>query len=117
MPPTVLLETLQAIGRKVRMYALALGAGRVIAAAVGLLVAAVFIDCAVHATTIAPGGLPGPARLAMLLAILAGIIVLIIRWLAQPALRTYAPGDVAGWIEERYPEFGDSLRSTVNFIS
>ena len=32
MPPTALLETLQAIGRKVRLYGVALGAGRVIAA-------------------------------------------------------------------------------------
>ena len=116
MPPTALLERLQAIGRRVRVYALALGVSRVLAAAVGVLVAVVFIDWAVHATTISPGGLPGPARLALLLTAFGAVAYCLIRWVAEPALKRYAPGDVAGWIEERYPQFGDGLRSTVNFL-
>ena len=117
MPPTALLETLHATGRKVRTYAIALGAGRLIAAAVAVLVAAVFVDWAAHATSIFPGGLPGPARLALLLVALGAVIFWLIRWIVRPALKMYKPGDVAGWIEERYPQFGDALRSTVNFLS
>lgn len=117
MPPSALMETLQAIGRKVRLYAVALGTGRIVALAVGLLVAVVFVDWAAHATTIAPGGLPGPARLALVLAALAALAYCLIRWIALPAMREYAAGDVAGWIEERIPQFGDTLRSTVNFLN
>jgi hypothetical protein len=117
MPPSALMEALQAIGRKVRLYAVALGAGRIVALAVGLLLAVVFVDWAAHATTIAPGGLPGPARLALVLAALAALAYCLIRWIAQPALREYAAGDVAGWLEERLPQFGDTLRSTVNFLN
>ena len=117
MPPSALMETLQAIGRKVRFYGIALGTGRVIAIAVGLLVGVVFIDWAAHATTLAPEGLPGPARLVLMLAALAAFAYALIRWIAQPALRRYGAGDIAGWIEERIPQFGDTLRSTVNFLS
>jgi hypothetical protein len=116
MPPSALMETLQAIGRKVRLYGIALGAGRVVAAAVGLLVAAVFVDWAAHATTLAPGGLPGPARLALVLAALGALAWAVFHWIARPAMSHYAPGDVAGWIEEKVPGFGDTLRSTVNFL-
>lgn len=116
MPPSALMETLKAIGRKVRLYAVALGAGRIVALTVGLLLAVVFVDWAAHATTLAPGGLPGPARLAVLLAALAALAYCLIRWIAQPAMKECAPGDVAGWIEERVPQFGDTLRSTVNFL-
>src|SRR6185437_7294 len=117
MPPTALLEKLQAIGRKVKVYGVALGAGRVVAIAVGLLVAAVFLDWVVHGIGIAPGGLPGPARLLVELAALGVFVSFLIRWVARPALARHSPGDIAGWIEERYPQFGDTLRSTVNFIS
>jgi hypothetical protein len=117
MPPSALMEALRAIGRKVKLYGVALGAGRIVAMAVGLLLGVVFIDWAAHATTLAPGGLPGPARLALILAALAVLIYGLIRWIARPALKEYAAGDVAGWIEERIPQFGDSLRSTVNFIN
>ncbi|HSU66068.1 MAG TPA: DUF4175 family protein, partial [Tepidisphaeraceae bacterium] len=117
MPPSALMERLQEIGRKVRLYGIALGTGRVIAIAVGLLLAVVFVDWAAHATTLTPGGLPGPVRLALVLVALAAFAYALIRWIAQPALRRYAPGDVAGWIEERIPQFGDTLRSTVNFLS
>ena len=117
MPPSALMEALRAIGRKVRLYGVALGAGRVVAMTVGLLLGIVFVDWAAHATTLAPGGLPGPARLALILAALGMLVYGLIRWIAQPALKEYAAGDVAGWIEERIPQFGDSLRSTVNFIN
>jgi hypothetical protein len=117
MPPSALLETLQAIGRKVRLYAIALGTGRIVALAVGLLVVMVFVDWAAHATTLAPGGLPGPARVALLLTAFGLLVFCLVRWIAQPALRKYSPGDVAGWVEERIPQFGDTLRSTVNFLS
>ena len=117
MPPTALLETLGAIGRKVKVYGIALGAGRVVAIAVALLVAAVFVDWSAHALSITPGGLPGPARLVVVLAALICLGWFLFRWVARPAIARYSAGDIAGWIEERFPQFGDTLRSTVNFLS
>jgi len=117
MPPTALLDRLNAIGRKLKLYGVALGAGRSITAAVGLLIAAVFVDWAAHITSLAPGGLPGPARMLVLLAALAALVLCLVRWIARPAFARHAATDVAGWIEERIPQFGDTLRSTVNFLS
>lgn len=117
MPPSALMEALRAIGQKVKLYAVALGAGRIVALAVGLLLGVVFVDWAAHATALAPEGLPGPARLAVMLAALATLAYGLIRWIVRPATKEYAASDVAGWIEERVPQFGDTLRSTVNFIN
>jgi len=50
MPPTALLETLRAIGRKVKFYGVVIGAWRIVAATVGLLAAAVLVDWLAHET-------------------------------------------------------------------
>ena len=61
MPPTTLLDSLQALRRKVRVLAVASGVGVSIAAAVGLLVAIVLADWAL-----------GLEKLPRLILILAG---------------------------------------------
>ena len=116
MPPTALLESLRTIGRKVRLYAVAVGAERFAAAMVGVLAAVVFIDWAAHMTGLAPGGLPGPARLILELAALIVLVFWLFYWIILPALRRHSVANVAGWVEERYPDFGDTLSSTVNFL-
>ncbi len=117
MPPTALLESLRAIGRKVKLYGVAIGAWRIVAAAVGLLVGIVLIDYLAHETGAAPGGLPGGLRLALELIAFAVLALWAVRWVVRPAVKTHTVNDVAGWVEERYPQFGDTLRSTVNFLS
>src|SRR6476469_6876389 len=117
MPPTALLESLRAIGRKVKLYGVAIGAWRILAAAVGLLVGIVLIDYLAHLTGTSAGGLPGGLRLALELVALAALAFWAFRWVLRPALKTHTVNDVAGWVEERYPQFGDTLRSTVNFLS
>jgi len=117
MPPTALLETLRAIGRKVKFYRVVIGAWRIVAATVGLLVAAVAVDWLAHETGATPGGLPGGARLALELAVFATLIYWFFRWVIRPAMRIHSVHDVAGWVEERHPHFGDTLSSTVNFLS
>src|SRR5579871_1435579 len=117
MPPTALLESLKAIGRKVKLYGVALGAWRILAAAVGLLVGIVLIDYLAHETGAAPGGLPGAMRLVIEVAALVTLAFWAFRWIVRPAVKKHSVGDVAGWVEERYPQFGDTLRSTVNFLS
>jgi hypothetical protein len=117
MPPTALLESLRTIGQKVRLYAVAIGTGRIVTAVVGLLVAIVFIDWAAHFTGATPGGLPGLARLTLELAALVTLALWLVRWVVRPAFRKHTEHDIAGWVEERYPQFGDTLSSTVNFLS
>ncbi|HSZ56808.1 MAG TPA: hypothetical protein VK797_14160 [Tepidisphaeraceae bacterium] len=117
MPPTALLESLRTIGRKVRLYALAIGAEKFVTAIVGLLAAIVFIDWAAHFTGAAPGGLPGVARLTLELAALLTLAWWLVKWVVRPAFRRHSDHSVAGWVEERFPQFGDTLSSTVNFLS
>jgi hypothetical protein len=117
MPPTALLESLRTIGTKVKLYAVAIGVEKLVTAVVGLLVAIVFIDWAAHFTGAAPGGLPGGLRLAIELAALLTLAWWLVKWVVRPALRRHSEHSVAGWVEERFPQFGDTLSSTVNFLS
>ena len=117
MPPTALLETLRTIGQRVRAYAVAIGISRLAASAVGLLAAIVFIDWAAHFTGAAPGGLPGAIRLLLELTAFGVLAAAAVVWVVRPASRKLSLSDVAGRIEDRYPQFGDTLRSTVNFLS
>jgi len=101
----------------VKFYGVAIGAWRILAAAVGLLVGIVLIDYLAHMSGAAPGGLPGALRLVLELIALGALAYWIFRWVLRPAIKSHTVGDVAGWVEERYPQFGDTLSSTVNFLS
>ena len=63
------------------------------------------------------GGLPGALRLIIEVGALVCLAFCAFRWVIRPALKTHSVNDVAGWVEERYPQFGDTLSSTVNFLS
>src|SRR5215469_7602071 len=104
MPPTALLESLRTIGRKVKLYTVAIGAEKIVTACLGLLVGVIFIDWAAHFTGAAPGGLPGWIRLALELAALLVAAWWIVSWLLRPALRRHSDHSVAGWVEQRFPQ-------------
>jgi hypothetical protein len=108
MPPTAILESLQAVRRKVRALRVAYGAGLAVAAAVGLLVLTVFFDWAL--------GLARGPRLVLMLASLGVLAYVVWHWLIVPALSKLKLGDVAGRMERTFPEFDDRLRSTVDFM-
>ena len=109
MPPTELLNALQAIRGRVRSLAILFGVGVCAALAVGLLLAVVFLDWALV--------LPVPARAALLVAAVAALAAGIYHWLIQPAMSKLAISDVAGRLEHAFPQFDDRLRSTVNFLN
>ncbi|HZL36978.1 MAG TPA: DUF4175 family protein [Tepidisphaeraceae bacterium] len=107
MAPLTLIDSLQAVRRKVRVLAIAVGANLAVAAFVGLLVATVFVDWSL--------GLDWRARLLLMIAAGASLLYLIWRRIVTPARSKLALGDVAGFVEHRFPKFDDRLRSTVGF--
>ncbi|MDB5304537.1 MAG: hypothetical protein JWM97_2086, partial [Phycisphaerales bacterium] len=108
MPPTAILESLQAVRRKVRALRVAYGAGLAVAAAVSLLLLTVFFDWAL--------GLARAPRFVLMLAAVCVLAYVVWHWLIVPAISKLKLGDVAGRMERTFPEFDDRLRSTVDFM-
>jgi hypothetical protein len=108
MPPTMLLDALEGIRRRVKFFGVAYGVGVVLAAAVGLLLAVVLLDFALNLT-------PAPRAVVMLCA-LGGIGVAVYHFVVRPARARLGIGDIAGRVENVYPQFEDRLRSTVDFV-
>ncbi|HEY7088171.1 MAG TPA: DUF4175 family protein, partial [Tepidisphaeraceae bacterium] len=109
MPPTMLLDSLSGVRRRVKLLGVAYGIGILLAAAVALLLATVLLDFVLN--------LPATPRLVIILASLVGLGYVLIRYVAKPMLAKLSLGDVAGRLEQSFPEFNDRLRSTVNFVS
>src|SRR4051812_49187303 len=108
MPPTMLLNSLESIRRRVRTLSVVFGIGIIAASAVGLIVALVLLDYALNLP-------PGP-RLVMLLAGLVGLGYVFVRWIVKPMLARLSLTDVASRLEAAFPQFDDRLRSTVDFL-
>src|SRR5579864_4587559 len=108
MPPTVLLNSLQTVRRRVKVLSVAFGVGIVVACAVGVIVATSFLDWLFD--------LPAAPRLVFILASLGTIGWAFIHWIIKPALSKLSMSDMAGRLENAFPDFSDRLRSTVNFI-
>ena len=109
MQPTILLEALESVRRRVRLLAVAYGLGLVLTAAVCLLVATVLADYLLN--------LPAVPRAVLVLAAVAAVGYGMWRWLVQPLLARLTLNDVAGRVERTYPQFQDRLRSTVDILS
>src|SRR4051812_19314983 len=117
MPPTMdytgratgLLESLQDIRRRVKVFGVAYGVGVVVACAVVLVLAAVLIDWAL--------ALPRPLRLLVNLGAVVTLGYALLRYVVRPALSRLSLTDLAGRLENVFPQFDDSLRSTVNFVA
>src|SRR5438045_1271336 len=103
-----LLDSLSSIRRKVRVLSVMYGIGLVLASAVGLVLTAVLLDYFLN--------LPKVPRLMFLLAAFAGIVYLLWNYVARPIAAKLSLGDVAGRLENAFPQFDDRLRSTVDFI-
>src|SRR5688572_17891526 len=108
MPPTVLIDALEGLRRRVKFFGVAYGVGVVLAAAVGLLLAVVLIDFALNLS-------PLPRAVVMLCA-LGGIGVAVYHFVIVPGRAKLGIGDIAGRVESVYPQFEDRLRSTVDFV-
>src|SRR5215217_3972698 len=103
-----LIQSLQDLRRKVKVFAVAYGAGVVVAAAAGLLLATVLLDWMLN--------LPTPLRVVFVLAALGAFGYALYNWVFRPLSARLTINDVAGRLEHTFPQFDDRLRSTVDFV-
>ena len=108
MPPTMLLETLSAVRRRAKVLSVLLGLGIVLAALVGLVLGTVLLDYLLRLA-------PWPRLVLISLSLGVGGWLLW-RYLIRPALARLSLSDLAGRLEDAFPEFDDRLRSTVSFV-
>ena len=108
MPPTNLMEALQNLRRRVKVFGVVYGVGLVVASAVGLLLAVVLIDRVLH--------LPTTPRLIVNLAALAALVYAGWHWVAREMGQRQSLSDLAGRLERFFPHFDDTLRSAVEFV-
>ncbi len=108
MSPTMLIDALQGVRRRVRVLGVAFGVGIVLTAAVGLLLLTVLLDYMLN--------LPASPRLLLILASIGGIGFALYEWIIRPLASRLTLGDIAGRLERAFPQFDDRLRSTVDFL-
>jgi hypothetical protein len=108
MPPTLLINSLETIRRRAKTLSILFGVGLLLAAAIGILLAAVLIDYTLK--------LPVPPRLLVLLAAAAAVAYLAHRWIIKPITSRLSLSEIAGHVESVFPQFDDRLRSTVDFV-
>lgn len=108
MVPTHLIDAIQDIRRKAKLLSVGYGVGVLMAAVVALLCTLVVLDWALN--------LPAWPRLVLLLGavVLAGWTARRFIWL--PAKTRITLSDIAGRLEQTFPQFDDRLRSTIDFV-
>ncbi len=109
MADNLLIDSLHGIRRRVRVLTFLRGAGIVVAWAAGLMFLAALLDYLLR--------LPVAPRMVVVVAAAAGVGYAAWRWLVRPALAKLSISDVAGHLEESFPQFDDRLRSSVVFAS
>lgn len=107
MPTNALLDSLQAVRRKVKTLSVLFGVGVAIATAVGLLLGVLLVDYLF--------GLDKGPRLLLMLGALVLLVYVVYQRIIVPARSKLKVGDLAGRIEHTFPQFDDRLRSTVDF--
>ncbi|HWP41399.1 MAG TPA: hypothetical protein VNL70_10775, partial [Tepidisphaeraceae bacterium] len=108
MPPTMLIHSLQTVRRRVKALGIVYGLGIVVAAAIGMLLAIALLDYVLN--------LPPTPRLVVILLAVGAIVYALWRWIARPLAARLPLGEVAGRLEQAFPQFDDRLRSTVDFL-
>jgi hypothetical protein len=109
MSSTALMDSLRIVRRRVRVLGVLYGVGIAVSAAIGLFLAIVFID---YLLNLAP--IP---RIALSVAALWTMAYVLAKWVIAPALGKLGLSDVAGRLEDAFPQFDDRLRSTVEFLT
>src|SRR5687767_3819635 len=99
MQPNQLIDKLSAIRSRVKMLAVAMGGGFVVTTVMACLVTVVLLDYLLN--------LPGAARVVLLLAAVASIVYVAVRYMARPAVAKVTVGDIAGRVETAFPQFDD----------
>ncbi len=109
MAPTILIESLVSVRRRVRLLGAAYGVGLVVTVAICLLLATVGADYLLN--------LPAIPRAVLVVAAVGAVGFGVYRWLVEPLLAKLTLNDLAGRVERTYPQFQDRLRSTVDILS
>jgi hypothetical protein len=109
MPPTMLMDALQAVRRRVKLLGVVYGVGIAVAVAIALLLTTILFDYLLN--------LPAWPRLVLSVVALACVGYVLARWVYAPAKAKLSLGDIAGRLERAFPQFDDRLRSTVDFAT
>ena len=109
MPPTQLLASLDSLRRRARSIGVLYGVAVLLLVACAMLFGGALVDYLLR--------LPGVPRLLGLLAALSALSYLGYRYVYRPAVARLTLGDVAGRVEEAFPQFEDRLRSSVQFLN
>jgi hypothetical protein len=109
MPPTALMNVLESLRRRVRLLSVLYGVGLLIAVGAGLLLATVLLDYLLN--------LPPVPRIVVMVGAVVCLLQLLARWVVRPAMARLGLSDVAGRLEQAFPDFRDRLRSTVDFVT
>src|SRR3954468_3976621 len=107
MPPTMLLNSLETVRKRVRVLGVMYGVGIVLAAAVALLLATILLDYIF--------ALPPQPRVLFIVASIIGVGDCLVGWVAKPLIAKLTLSDIAGRLEQAFPQFNDRLRSTIDF--
>src|SRR3954469_18241668 len=91
MPPTMLMDALQAIRRRVKLLGVVYGVGIAVAVAVALLLGTILFDYLLN--------LPAWPRLVLMLAGAACVAYVVARYVFVPARTKLSLSDVAGRLE------------------
>lgn len=108
MPPAMLISSLEGLRRKVKLLGVAYGAGIALAVAVAGLLVASFLDYLLN--------LPALPRLTLCVIALGALGYVLWQYVLRPAMGRITLSDIAGKLENAFPQFDDRLRSTVDFL-
>src|SRR3954469_4627913 len=106
MPPSMLISALESVRRRVKTLSVTYGAGVAVIVAVAALLFTVFADYLLN--------LPAWPRVIVLLCGIAAVAYVLGRYVIMPAMSRLSLSDVAGRLEQAFPQFNDRLRSTVD---
>lgn len=108
MVPTQLIDAIQDVRRKAKLLSIGYGVGVVLASVVAMLCGLVLLDWMLN--------LPAWPRVVLILGGLVGIGWTVRRFIWRPAATRITLSDIAGRLEQTFPQFDDRLRSTIDFV-
>jgi hypothetical protein len=108
MSQTILIQSLENVRRRVRWMAVLFGSGLVAACFVGLLISVVLADYILN--------LPALPRLILILGALGTGCYATWYWIIRSLFSRLELKDIAGRIEQAFPEYQDRLRSTIDIL-
>lgn len=107
--PTILIESLESVRRRVRVLGVLFGVGVTATAAVGLLMITVLADYLLN--------LHALPRLVLIVVALAGLLYALWHWIIRAVISRLTLNEVAGRVERTFPQYQDRLRSTVDILT